>query len=371
MHTAFFPPGIATGNAFCNRNHERALLKSCLNSHEHVTLISPRRYGKTSLLLQVAKESHLPYMVIDLLPIGNEELVKKSLLEGISKLIEDIIPKKKGLMQRLITRITLLQPKLTLSALGQKLEISSPETPAKSIMDALMTLNQIASELKVQAIVFLDEFQQINALSENHTIEASIRHAVERSTHITYIFSGSDRHVLEHMFNSKNRPLYRLCKIIRLERIHTNDFYTFLKKASIKKWGKTLSDEVINTILTITECHTYYVNYLCRELWKRESMPNTTEVIQAWKNYIKEQAAWIRDDIANLTANQRSVLTELTIEASKSLQSQYFSTKVGLAPASIKRVIDSLEKSNFIMKNDEGYYQVLDPAIAAYLRQII
>ena len=65
MIEKYFPQGIATGTAFCNRTEERKLLKNSVASNEHTVLVAPRRYGKTSLITQVLKDVDHPSVNMD------------------------------------------------------------------------------------------------------------------------------------------------------------------------------------------------------------------------------------------------------------------------------------------------------------------
>ncbi len=263
-----------------------------------------------------------------------------------------------------------MHPKVILSALGQRIELISQQVPSKSIIESLLNLDKVAGDVKKRVVFLMDEFQQIGSIHGSHEIEASIRHAVERSKHITYLFSGSNRHILEQMFNNNKRPLYHLCSLVKIGRIHRTDYKVFIGKIAKKKWDETLSQEVIDEILNVTECHTYYVNYLCRQLWKLTQPPSSAQVQKTWKTYVNDQLAWITDDVSGLSANQRSVLAAIALEPEREPQGQSFTHKVGLIPASVKRALDTLSKGNFIHQDESGYYHVLDPAVATYLRSI-
>lgn len=368
----FFPPGLASGKAFCNRVKEREVLKVAILRGEHIVLVSPRRYGKTSLVTQVIHENELPFSSMDFLPATNSQYVKNVILTGISEVLSQILPKKKAAAEKLLSFLKGFNFKLSGSwhGFGLGVELASTHPLHESITNALMGLDNVAQEVGKKVVLLMDEFQQVSSISESHTVEASIRHAVERSKQVTYVFSGSDRHTLEQMFNDKNRPLYHLCKLMRIERIHSEDFAKFIEEASVVKWGQPLSSDVIGKILGLTECHTFYVNYLCRQLWGYETMPTEETVEKEWEAYVTNQLPWITDDIANLSANQRAVLFALVSNPTKELFKQQFLDRVGLQISSIKRAAETLQKSNMIYKDPEGVYCVLDPAIASHLKTI-
>ena len=178
--------------------------------------------------------------MVDFLPATNLYFVKSAILTGVGGLLTQLLPLHKKLTQKILSFFTQLNPKIVLSAMGQEVEFVPRQAPEKSIIDALLGLDNLAKVLAVQVVVVFDEFQQIGTLNESHEIEASIRHAVERSQHVSYVFSGSNRHLLSQMFNDKRRPFYHLCELMRLGRIARNDYLEFIQAAARKNGIKNL-----------------------------------------------------------------------------------------------------------------------------------
>ncbi len=365
----YFPQGVATDNSFCNRDKERGEIKKSIEMHEHVVLVAPRRYGKTSLVMQVLKENSFPGACIDFFFVLTQVEVTKMIVEGISTIISSLLPSTKAACLKLIDSIAELNPKLTFSLLGQTLEITTKQTTEKSISELLVALDQFASKAQKSCVVIFDEFQQIGELKENHAVEAAIRHAVERSQWVSYIFCGSKRHLLNEMFSDKSRPLYHLCDLMTINRIDTESYHHFLNKMAHIKWKKSLENDVIEEITHLVENHPYYVNALCRRLWRSEGTPRLSDVRNSWDHYVNQQRDWISNDLAQLTLNRRKVLTALAYEPTHLFQGQEFSTKVGLTPSSINKCIIDLKKLDMIYQDNNGYYRILDPSIAYFIRQ--
>lgn len=365
-----FPAGIARGESFCNRQTERQILRENILANEHTVLVSPRRYGKTSLALKVIEENKFHYSAIDLLLATSHEFVKNTILNGVSNVLRQILPKHKQAKQKILSLFSNLNPKFTLSAMGQSVEFYSPAPPKKSIAEALINLDTLAESVNAHAVILLDEFQQIGMLDDHEALEATIRHAAERSKHVTYLFSGSNRHLLEQMFSDRGRPLYHLCDLLRLDRIHSENYINFIQKAAKKQWGHTLQNEVIQETLTLTENHAYYLNLLCRKLWKFSIPPTIHQTREIWQHYITEQYPWIVHDLSALTANQRLVLAGLAYAPTHEPQGQKFSQLIGLTPSNIKRALDALLRNDFVYCDKNKIYRTLDPAISAYLRNV-
>lgn len=369
MTSRYFPQGVVTDEYFCNREKERLLLKNSIESHEHMVLVAPRRYGKTSLITQVLKENNFPGVSMDFFFALTQEEVSKNISEGVSQTISLLLPKTKVMCNKLIDSVIAHNPKLTFNLLGQKLEISTKQTTEKNISELLLALDQFAEKTRKSCVLVFDEFQQIGALKENHAVEAAIRHAVERSHHVSYIFCGSSRHLLNEMFSNKSRPLYHLCDLMTIDRISTECYQTFLDKMSKKRWKKDLNNDVFNEIIHLTENHSYYINALSRRLWRNEDIPTLAMVRNTWHEYINQQANWINDDLSRLTLNRRKVITALAYQPSNEPQGQAFSVRTGLNPSGIKKCLNDLQKLDMIYVDEMGYYHVLDPVIAYLIRQ--
>lgn len=365
----YFPQGLAIDTSFCNRDNERAALKNSIEMNEHIVLVAPRRYGKTSLVTQVLKENTFPGVCIDFFFVLTQDEVTKTIIDGISTIISSLLPKTKTACLKLIDVITKLNPKLTFSLLGQKLEINTKQTTEKSISELLVALDQFAAETKQSCVVVFDEFQQIGELKENHAVEAAIRHAVERSQYVSYIFCGSKRHLLNEMFSDKSRPLYHLCDLMSIDRISTSSYQLFLNKMAKTKWKKLLENDVIEEIAHLAENHPYYINALCRRLWRNDHPPTLSDVRTHWGDYVNQQRDWISNDLTQLTLNRRKVLTALAYQPTQFFQGQEFSSKVSLAPSSINKCITDLRKIDMIYQDPNGYFRVLDPAVAYFIRQ--
>lgn len=364
----FFPSGIAIGSAFCNRVQIRKQLIACFTNTEHLVLASPRRYGKTSLITQSIIDSKLPSVSLDLLLAPDTDYIKDEILTAVSELCSQLIEKKETLKERFIALFSDFNPKITFNALGQKLELSCHSNEPKTITHALMTLDKAAAEAGQQVVFVLDEFQQVAKLKKNDILEASIRHAVERSQKVSYVFSGSNRRLLEEMFQDKARPLYHLCELIRIKRIDATEFKQFIQHAAELKWGEALSTDVLERIITLSECHTFYTNAICRIAFKHHQPPSVNAIEDYWSDYIDEQK-WITNDLAKMSANQMAIVTVLAKKPTKQLFGEPMRLATKMPPSSIDKTIQSLEKTDTIYRNGKGEYSILDPAVAYFLRR--
>lgn len=366
-----FPSGIAKGETFCNRVEERKQLKQSIENTQHTVLMAPRRYGKSSLITQVIQENNFVYFWIDFLSITTKEEVEEKIRTGIKQLLLFLSNDLKKLHLQTIEKVKSLSPEINLSAMGQSLTLHFSSNTSSSIDIMLTELDAYAQKLEKKAILVFDEFQQISELKDHHSVEALIRHAVERSQAITYIFSGSNRHMLGKMFSQSSRPLYRLCRIMTLDRIKEKEYLPFINKAAYLKWGKTLSGTCIQHILLLTECHPFYVNALCYEIWMHDDFQEDDLWIESvWESYVLQHKSIIVADIISLPLNQKKIVKELSQKPEKEIYSVSFAIQLKISTASIRRAIEALMLKDIVFEDENGFFRVLDPGVSYYFKHI-
>jgi hypothetical protein len=368
---AYFPEGIARGDAFVNRVTERKALLERIKANKHTVLIAPRRYGKTSLVLKVAQEMHIPHCTIDLLAAYNSEYVRDQIIQKVGTLVMELLPALHKAKQTLITIFQKMKPEISIGAFGQKLTLQLSNNPSQDIRDVLLKLDETAHTFHKKAVIFLDEFQQISQLPHFQSLEASIRHAVERSQCVSYVFSGSNRRLLQHMFADQSRPLYRLCQTMPVLRMSKASYLAQFEKLAHKKWCKNISPEAIESIFTVTELHPYYVNVLCQLLWEKANVPDSACVNSVWHDYVKTQRQFISHDMMALSANQKKILVALAKSPTKAIQSSSFTVPLKISASSAAQSLAVLLEKDFCFKDEDDNYQVLEPAVSYYLNVIL
>lgn len=370
----YFPLGMVSGEFFCNRIQEREQLKNNINKGQHTILVSPRRYGKTSLTFQVFADSS-PSLIsnnIDFLIAPDIQYIQNAILSCVGAVIPRILPHHKNITEKIKKFFSFSSSKLTLAASGPSIEFTHTQPPQETIVEALIGLDKIAQEENKRVALLFDEFQQIGVIKHCESVEAAIRHAAERTKRVSYIFSGSDRHLLTEMFDDNARPLYHLCVKMQLNRIATEEYNKHLQKLSQLRWQKKLDDEIITTILSCTKCHPYYTNFLCSQIWDNENpIQDKTKIVELWDQYVQSEQSRIAYELARLSPNQRAVIRVLATENINQPGGQYFLEKVRLPGTSALQAIEALTAKDIIYKDQEGYLVVLDPAVGYFIGRFL
>ena len=365
-----FPLGKAYGKAFCNRVEETKKLIGNLESGKHTFLVAPRRYGKSSLCEQVFSKIDMPWTKLDFHLAVTEKDVERILLNGMSELIGKSTEGVDKLLHLIKKYTKKIKPKLLLETSHIKLELGFDQesSPAETIAEALLILENLLKEHKTQAVLLLDEFQEIGEMETGKAIEGAIRHVAQETQYLSLIFSGSNPHLLKTMFEDERRPLYKLCRKLVLDRMEEEDYRPHLNKAAKAKWAQEFSSEAFEKIMMITERHPYYVNYLCDDLWSENTnLPTVKEIDEAWDRIVEEEKSDLLKDFFSLAQNQRKLMIHLANNGGKNLYSNEVAQKINMGNSAITRSILILVERDYIEKVRDKY-RLIVPCYKALLR---
>src|SRR3990167_3410548 len=359
-----FPLGKAYGMAFCNRVDETSRFISYIGNGTHVYLVAPRRYGKSSLCEHVLESTTIPLITLDFHLAVTEKNAEHIIINGVSNLIGKAIGPIDKLQHVVKKYVKKLQPKIALGSDHMKLELAFDEhsNPAENIAEALLLLEKLLQERNKQAVLLLDEFQEIGHMEKERGIEGAIRHVAQETQNLSIIFSGSNPHMLTSMFEDERRPLYKLCRKVTLDRIHAEDYRPHLNKAALSTWKKELAESVFEKIMGVTERHPYYVNYLCDELWRNDKSPPTlNNVDDAWDMIVEEEKSDLIKDFFSLSDNQRKILIYIANFGGNALYASEVANKTEIPSGSIATTLSILIEKNYIEKQN-GVFRIIVPA---------
>ena len=214
--------GIATGAAFCNRQNERKRLIQNIKNGRHTWIMARRRYGKSSLVAQALLDlkgvrSAVRSATLDLLLTYDVESLDQVVRDSVGALAGRLLPRAQRPMRYLRSVFGSLRPEIVLGEDDIKIRLLTGDLAPGSLVDALGGLNRIASRHKRRAVLVFDEFQQLGLIKGHAPLEAAIRHAAQEATHVSYVFLGSQQHLLSELFENPGRPLYQLCERLKLQ----------------------------------------------------------------------------------------------------------------------------------------------------------
>ena len=257
MNNPFKFGSVVDNDFFTDRINELSYIKGIMNSENHLILISPRRYGKSSLVLKCVKLISRPYIMLNLQSITDTNDFAVKILKAVFKLY----PKEK--LKHLIANFHFV-PTITSDIQTGNIEVSFNPSANSTVMleDAISLLENVSTKNK-RLIVILDEFQEIVSIGKG--LDKKMRAIMQLQKNINYIFLGSQESMMEQIFERKKSPFYHFGQLMRLGKIPQADFEEYLEKrlSPITKEYK----EVISEIIQIAKCHPYYTQQLAFQIW--------------------------------------------------------------------------------------------------------
>lgn len=276
MRNPFVTNGYAGAEYFCDRVQETASLRELLLNENNVALISPRRLGKTDLIWHVFDDDEIRStyycFVVDI-------YATKNLSDFVSMLgksvMDELRPKGKRAWEKFISVVSSLRSEISFDMNG----VPTLSAGLRAISNPYVTLDEIFTYLNQAdkpCLVAIDEFQQITRYNDD-TVEATIRTYVQRCTNAHFIFSGSQRHIMNEMFTSPSRPFYQAVSIMNLQPLDL-EVYTNFCVGKFEQAGKHLDPDVVSTLYQRFNAVTSYMHRILNVLYSKTSEGETCTV---------------------------------------------------------------------------------------------
>ncbi|EGN55925.1 hypothetical protein Premu_0443 [Hallella multisaccharivorax DSM 17128] len=371
LNNPFVVYGYKGSEYFCDREAETDKLMSTLHGERNVTLIAPRRMGKTGLIQHVfnrfaAADKGIKCFYIDI-------FATKNLEQFVQLLANEIIGKLDTVSQAALRNVqaffSSFRPTMTLDELTGvptfSLNIQPTEREA--------SLKRIFEYLKVsgrRCYVAIDEFQQILSYPEKGT-EALIRSYIQFLPNVYFIFSGSRQHMMEEMFLSANRPFFQSSMVMALQPIDEAKYLTFANEM-LRQDARMIDADTFHYIYNASEGITWYIQSILHGIFDhhnaRIDKALVDEVIQ---EIIGEQTATYQNYLAWLTENQQKLLSAIASEkrVDAPLSQEFIRTYHLPAPSSVKTALNALADKQLILHTPKGC-SVADLFFALWLRSL-
>lgn len=351
---------VVDGPYFTDREDELERIGSYINGENHLILISPRRFGKTSLIRKVINESGRKNVFLDMQIVLSVEDFASQLLKRVYR----IYPVQK--IKSFIRSFRLI-PVVNINPLTGDAEISfKPGSKELTPLEDVLNLIEKLGTGKNKIIVVLDEFQDIFRIDRG--LDRFLRSVMQDHKHINYVFMGSSVTMMREMFEKKNSPFYRFGTLMNLGKIEREKFAIFLRKkyADITDKSKELAEE----ILGITNSHPYYTRQLAFIVWEMvlragylsEIVENAAnEIVQSHDNdFERIWNTFNRTDMMVLTGMSAGNISPLSDD---------FSRLYGTGAAStVYSTLQRLAQKGILIK-ESSVYTIDDPFFQRWIIQ--
>ena len=358
--------------SFTNREADAAKLRSNLLNGINTMLISPRRWGKSSLVEKVVfdinkNNKQVKTIVIDLFSVSSEEeflqLYAREVIKASSTKWQEWMSIGKEFFKKLVPKLSVgLDPDSDFS-------LSFDWKELKKHKDEILNLPEvIAKKRKLKFIICLDEFQNLSYFNDYENFEKQLRAFWQRHKSVTYCLYGSKRHMMTEIFNSPSKPFYRFGDIIMLQKIDVKKWTSFIVK-SFAKTGKVIDEQLAKLIPSLMNNHSWYVQQLSHYTWNLTRKRVTIHEIEtALNELINANTPLYQREIESISTTQLNLLKAVvkgeTKFTSTSIMQHY---NLGTPNNVTKNKLTLI--NNDIIQEINSIYEFVDPAFELWFKK--
>jgi len=372
METPFVFGKIASDENFTDRKIETARLVSNFDSSVNTILISPRRWGKSSLVARAAEKSsrknkNIRFCFIDLNNVRTEEQFYQQLA---TKVLNASATKTGILIENARKFFGKFIPNITISPdPGTELKLGLDWKEVKKEPDDVLNLaEKIGTENKLKFVICIDEFQNISEFESPLDIQKKMRSHWQKHRNVSYCLYGSKRQMLMDVFTSPSMPFYKFGDIIFLDKISLHDWILFIQKRFTGS-GKKIGPDEAGLVAGLADCHPYYVQQLAQQAWLRTKTVCTREIIEESFHDLVLQLSMLFQNLTDgLNGTQLNLLKALTDNVDQlSSQSTILEYRMGTSANVVK--IKKMLMRKEIIDIHGNQITFLDPLYKFWLRE--
>jgi len=350
MNNPFVYGEVVPGESFVDREAELDRLVADLGSSQKVFLISPRRYGKSSLVRKALEAlRRRGALTIDVTVSSYSSYL--AFLEGYARAIASVESKWDRARTWLTGAIASTRPEIRFepkeTGLG-KFSVAFPGVTTSRDVNRLANEvfalpGRLAADRRRAVVVALDEFQAIEGFNGG-SVEHALRAAAQHQRQVGYVFAGSEPSLMDKMIGPR-RPFYKAGPVMRLQKIPAPMFADFIE-TRFTKTGIRPEPGLGAAIVDLAGNLPYDVQRLAHETW--DDLRAVAEQDMLF------EAVWQR-----LTLPQRATLRAVVLQSGRELHSADARTRHRLGgPSSIQASLGALVKQDVLLKEGQRYVVV-------------
>jgi hypothetical protein len=364
---------VVPASAFVDREEELERLTRDLLSGQKVFLISPRRYGKSSLIRHALRgAARGGALTVELTVSSFSSYV--GFLEGYSRAVLGAQTSWDRARAWLLEAIGAARPEFRVDPAAGQVSVAFPSVRSerdaqKLAVDVFALPSRLGTERRRHVVVALDEFQAIAAF-DGGSVEHALRAAIQHQRNVGYVFAGSEPSLMDRMIGPK-RPFYKAGPVMRLGRIPPDVFAAFID-ARFARGGMRPESGLGAAIVDLAGNLPYDVQRLAHEVWddvraegrRRVGLDDLHHVLN---RLLAEQSTLFEEVWERLTLPQRAVLRAAALEGGRTLLGADVRTKYRLGGAStVQAALAALIRQDLVSKED-GRYLVVDSLVREWV----
>lgn len=354
MNNPFVFGKAVEGQHFTNRKEDAKRLKANLTHNINTILISPRRWGKTSLVKKVLRDIDTDGVIpvfIDIFQCKSEYDFYNTFATAVIKQTSDRLDEWIEIAKTFLSNIS---PKFSFGSDPMNdFSLSLEWNPKSDSPTEILSLpEKIANKKNVHLIICLDEFQQIADFTDSLTFQKKLRTIWQHQQNVTFCMFGSKKHLMENIFNDKSMPFYKFGDMMFLKKISEEEWIPFICNR-FRETGKSITAEQAGKICATTENLSSYVQHLSWIVWYKSNKSVTNEDIDsAIDDLLEQNKVFFQREVEQLSELQLNFLRALSNGISTGFSSKEVIREYRLeSSANIQSIKKSLIKKDIIEVN--------------------
>lgn len=364
--------GVATsGDNFTDRKSETARLFANFKHGINTVLISPRRWGKTSLVQKVcnlAKSDDLKVVYLDIFSCRSDrefyDAFASAVLKQTSSKWDEWVENAKLFLSRISPKFSFGTDPM--SDFSVSLELNSK---SDDITEILQLPEKIAQKKGCRIVICIDEFQQIAEFDDSKNFQKRLRTVWQLQKSVSYCLFGSKKHLMNELFEKKSLPFYKFGDAIYLQKIPTVDWVEYIC-GRFEVTGKSISPELAQKVCETVENHSSYVQQLAWLIWvNTDKVATEKEFEEAYKDILDQNTPLFEKQTENLSAYQINFLKAVINGVHKEFSTQEVIQRYRLgSSANVATVKRALIKKELI-ETEQREVTISDPLLKVWLQR--
>ncbi|MDE5720325.1 MAG: ATP-binding protein [Paramuribaculum sp.] len=364
--------GVATaGDNFTDRKKEAERLLMNFRHGVNTVLISPRRWGKTSLVRKVcrlAASEQLKIVYLDVFSCRSDrefyDAFAAAVLKQTSSKLDEWLENARLFLSRISPKISMGADPMT------DFSISFDINPKSDDIDEILRLpEKIAQKKGCNIVVCIDEFQQIAEFRDSRTFQKRLRSVWQLQTSVSYCLFGSKKHLMNELFEKKSLPFYKFGDAIYLQKISTDDWVQYIC-GRFESTGKKISQELAAKICQAVDNHSSYVQQLAWLVWIHTDKVATDHDFEAaFQDIIDQNTPLFERHTENLTNYQMNFLRAVVDGIHSEFTSQDVLQKYRLGSSANVSIIKRALVKQELIDVDRRQVVISDPVMVEWLKR--
>ncbi|TMD41559.1 MAG: hypothetical protein E6I88_07220 [Chloroflexi bacterium] len=370
---------IVSGDAFTDREADILVLQRELRDGQNVLIEAPRRFGKTSLILEVRRRLQadgVPVAYLDCMLVPSRARLADRLASAYFDAFRTPTQRaEEWVVQHL--KAVRIRPTLSIDDHGHTQVSFEAASAGSTNLDALLEQLFQEPELiaktgkKKRLVVILDEFQDLMELGPG--LLRQLRAVIQHQQHVSYAFLGSRQGLLRKAVHDRGAPLLKMARPYPLGPLPKDEFTHFLQ-TRFKASGRPLPRPAIDALIDFTGGHPNDTQEAAHFLWEVALLPLPPDALvrTAIDRMLDAEAAQMTVLWHDSAPAQRSLLVALVEWGGRNIYSEDFRRHANLGAATtVQRAVQTLIERELVDLDANGVYRIKERFFEEWIRRRI